>query len=422
MDAFVLRGGAKLQGTIPVSGSKNAALPVLTAAILFDDEIVVDDVPDLRDIDTLLRVLAVLGVSARRDGARLHLDGRGLSAYEAPYDLVRKMRASVYVLGPLLARLGRAKVSLPGGCAWGPRPVDLHVMAMRKLGATVEVDHGYLVAEAPPGGLRGATIAFPISSVGATVNAILAAVRAKGRTRIENAAQEPDVVALADYLVACGADIRGQGTRLVTIEGVERFKPVPQSVIPDRIEAATFLAAAAITGGDLTIENCIPEHLESVIEAIRAAGSEVDVGERSLRCRGHVPPHGFHVVTAPYPGFPTDMQAQMMALAAVGKGVSVITDTVYTDRFTHVPELLRLGADVRLEGNTAVVHPVEKLSGASVMASDLRASAALILAGLVAQGTTKVGRVYHIDRGYERIEEKLRAVGASVERVREEGP
>ena len=422
MDAFLLRGGAKLRGTIPVSGSKNAALPVLTAAILFDHEIVVDDVPDLRDIDTLLRVLAVLGVTARREGRTLHIDGRGLSSYEAPYDLVRKMRASVYVLGPLLARMGRAKVSLPGGCAWGPRPVDLHVMAMRKLGAQVEVEHGYLVAEAPSGGLRGATIQFPISSVGATVNAILAAVCAKGRTRLENAAQEPDVVALADYLVACGADIRGQGTRLVTIEGVERFKPVRHAVIPDRIEAATFLAAAAITGGDLTIENCIPGHLEAVIESIRSTGSEVDVGERSLRCRGHVPPHGFHVVTAPYPGFPTDMQAQMIALAAIGKGVSVITDTIYTDRFTHVPELMRLGADVRLEGNTAVVHPVEKLSGANVMASDLRASAALILAGLVAEGTTKVGRVYHIDRGYERIEEKLRAVGASVERIREEGP
>lgn len=422
MDAFVLTGGARLSGTVPISGSKNAALPVMTAAILFDHETAVDNVPDLRDIDTLLKVLAVLGVTARRDGARLWLDGSGLSSHEAPYELVRRMRASVYVLGPLLARLGRAKVSLPGGCAWGPRPVDLHVMAMRQLGATVEIEHGYLVAEAPKGGLQGGTITFPISSVGATCNALLAAVLAKGRTRLENAAQEPEVVALADYLVACGADIRGQGTRLVTIEGVERFAPVPRPVIPDRIEAATFLAAAAITGGDLTLTGAQPDHLAAVLEVLRAMGVGIDADGDRLVVRGDGPPRGTHVVTAPYPGFPTDMQAQMMALASVGSGVSVITDTIYPDRFTHVPELVRLGADIRLDGNTAVVHPVGSLSGAAVMASDLRASAALILAGLVAKGSTRISRVYHIDRGYERIEEKLRAVGASVERVREEGP
>jgi UDP-N-acetylglucosamine 1-carboxyvinyltransferase len=422
VDAFVLKGGGPLRGTIPIGGSKNAALPVLTAAVLFDGEAAVDNVPELRDIDTLLKVLAVLGVSARRVGRRLHLDGSGLSSCEAPYELVRRMRASVYVLGPLLARMGRARVSLPGGCAWGPRPVDLHVMAMRQLGATVEIEHGYLVAQAPPGGLRGATIGFPISSVGATCNAMLAAVAAKGRTRLENAAQEPEVVALADYLVACGADIRGQGTRLVTIEGVERFAPVAQPVIPDRIEAATFLAAALITRGDLTLSGCRADHLGAVIETMRAMGAHVEVDGTGIRCRGGEAPRGIHVVTAPYPGFPTDMQAQMMALAAIGDGVSVITDTIYPDRFTHVPELVRLGADIRLDGNTAVVHPVAELSGAHVMASDLRASAALILAGLVARGTTRVSRVYHIDRGYERIEEKLRAVGADVERVREEGP
>ncbi len=422
MDAFVLTGGARLSGTVPVSGSKNAALPVMTAAILFDRETAVDNVPDLRDIETLLKVLGVLGVTARREGARLWLDGSGLSSHEAPYELVRRMRASVYVLGPLLARLGRAKVSLPGGCAWGPRPVDLHVMAMRQLGATVEIEHGYLVAEAPKGGLRGGTITFPISSVGATCNALLAAVLAKGRTRLENAAQEPEVVALADYLVACGADIRGQGTRLVTIEGVEGFAPVPRPVIPDRIEAATFLAAAAITGGELTLTGTQPDHLAAVLEILRGMGVGIDAGGDRLVVRGDGPPRGTHVVTAPYPGFPTDMQAQMMALASVGSGVSVITDTIYPDRFTHVPELVRLGADIRLDGNTAVVHPVGSLSGAAVMASDLRASAALILAGLVAQGTTRISRVYHIDRGYERIEEKLRAVGANVERVREEGP
>ncbi len=422
MDAFVLKGGAKLRGRVEIGGAKNAALPVLTAAILFEQKVAVDNVPDLKDIDTLCRVLAVLGVKSRREGQRLHLDGSGLSSFEAPYDLVRKMRASVYVLGPLLARLGRAKVSLPGGCAWGPRPVDLHVMAMEKLGATVRTEHGYLVAEAPTGGLRGATIHFPVSSVGATCNAILAAARAKGRTRLENAAQEPEVVALADYLAACGADIRGQGTRLITIEGVERFTPVAQSVIPDRIEAATFLAAAAITGGELELVGCKAEHLGSVIDAFKSAGSEISIDGDVVRCKGAVPPRGMHVVTAPYPGFPTDMQAQMMALATIGASVSVITDTIYPDRFTHVPELARLGADIRLEKNTAVIHPVAKLSGASVMASDLRASAALILAGLVAEGTTKVSRVYHIDRGYERIEKKLCAVGAAVERVRDEGP
>ena len=422
MDAFVVTGGARLAGTVPIGGSKNAALPVMTAAILFDREVAIDNVPDLRDIETLLKVLAVLGVTARRDGTRLYLDGSGLSSHEAPYDLVRKMRASVYVLGPLLARLGRAKVSLPGGCAWGPRPVDLHVMAMRQLGAQVEIEHGYLVAEAPKGGLVGGTISFPISSVGATCNALLAAVLAKGRTRMENAAQEPEVVALADYLVACGADIRGQGSRLVTVEGVEKFTPTPQPVIPDRIEAATFLAAAAITGGELTLTGVQPDHLASVLDVMRGMGVAIDVQGDRIVCRGDGPPRGTHVVTAPYPGFPTDMQAQMMALASVGSGVSVITDTIYPDRFTHVPELLRLGADIRLDGNTAVVHPVPALSGAAVMASDLRASAALILAGLVAKGTTRISRVYHIDRGYERIEEKLRAVGAHVERVREDGP
>jgi len=422
VDAFLLTGGRPLRGTVAISGSKNAALPVLTAAILFDREVAVDNVPELRDIDTLLRVLDVLGVRARREGGRMWLDGASLSSFEAPYDLVRRMRASVYVLGPLLARLGRAKVSLPGGCAWGPRPVDLHVLAMEKLGAKVEIDHGYLVAEAPAGGLRGATIRFPISSVGATCNAMLAAVLAKGRTRIENAAEEPEVVALADYLVACGADIRGQGTRLVTIEGVARFAPTAQAVIPDRIEAGTFLAAAAITGGDLTLTGCRIDHLDSVLETLRRMGVDVETAGDTIRARGRVPPRGVHVVTAPYPGFPTDMQAQIMALASIGDGVSVITDTIYPDRFTHVPELMRLGADIRLEGNSAVVHPVPRLSGANVMASDLRASAALILAGLVAHGTTKIGRVYHIDRGYERIEEKLRAVGADVRRVSEEGP
>jgi UDP-N-acetylglucosamine 1-carboxyvinyltransferase len=418
-----VRGGGPLSGEVPISGSKNAALPILTAAIHFDAPLVVDNVPDLRDMSTLLRLLEVLGVQSTRGGHTVTLDASKLESVEAPYDLVRRMRASIYVLGPLLARTGEARVSLPGGCAWGPRPVDLHVFAMEKLGAKVDVEHGYLVARAPEGGLRGAPIQFAISSVGATVNALFACVTAKGTTVIENAASEPEVVALADFFSECGADIAGQGTKTIRVTGVERLRPARARIIPDRIEAGTFLAAAAITGGDLRLTGCRPDHLDSVIEAIRQTGSRIDVESAStLRCRGQVPPRGVHLVTAPYPGFPTDMQAQMMALASIGIGVSVVTDTIYHDRFTHVAELCRLGADIRLDGNTAVIHPAGGLSGANVMATDLRASAALIIAGLVAEGETKVSRVYHIDRGYEAIEKKLRAVGADIERIQEEGP
>jgi len=419
VDAIRLRGNGPLRGEVRISGSKNTALPILTSAILFDEELVVDNVPELRDIDTLLDLLRGLGVTASREGQSIRLNAAGLRSCEAPYELVRQMRASIYVLGPLLARAGRARVSLPGGCAWGPRPVDLHVMAMEQLGATIEVEHGYLVASVPPLGMTGDTVRFPISSVGATCNALLAATTAEGVTTLENAAEEPEVVALADFLAACGARIEGQGTRVIRIEGVEKLHPARTAVIPDRIEAGTFLAAAAITGGDLTLRGACAGHLESVIEALRKGGSEIDVEGGVLRCRGDGPPVGMHVVTAPYPGFPTDMQAQMMALASTGEGVSVITDTIYPDRFTHVAELARLGADIRLDGNTAVIHPSGGLSGAHVMATDLRASAALILAGLVADGETVVSRVYHIDRGYERIEEKLRAVGADIERFQE---
>ncbi len=422
IDAILVKGNGPLSGEIPVSGSKNAALPILTAAILFREPVVVDNVPELRDIQTLLNLLATLGVGATREGGRLILDGSKLSSHEAPYELVRKMRASIYVLGPLLARLGKARVSLPGGCAWGPRPVDLHIFAMEQLGAQISVDHGYVVAQAPPGGLRGATIQFGISSVGATCNALLAAVLAKGTTTLENAAIEPEVDSLAEFLAASGAKIEGIGTRVVTIEGVKELKAAPFAVIPDRIEAGTFLAAAAITGGDLKVTGCRPDHLDAVLRTLREAGCTIETGADFVRCRGALPPHGFRATTAPYPGFPTDMQAQMMALAAVGDGISVITDTIYSDRFTHVAELMRLGADIKLEGNVAVVLGAKRLSGAHVMASDLRASAALIVAGLVAEGTTHVSRVYHIDRGYERIEEKLRAVGADIRRIQEEGP
>ncbi|NNE44888.1 MAG: UDP-N-acetylglucosamine 1-carboxyvinyltransferase [Gemmatimonadetes bacterium] len=422
MDAIVVRGAGPLQGEVPISGSKNAALPILTAAILFDGPLEITNVPELRDITTLVNLLETLGVKAERGEARVVLDAAEITSVEAPYDLVRKMRASIYVLGPLLARCGEARVSLPGGCAWGPRPVDLHVHAMECLGATIDVDHGYLVARAPKGGLKGATIRFPISSVGATCNALFACVTADGTSVLENAAAEPEVVALADFLVDCGARITGQGTTTMTIEGVDRLTPAPHRILPDRIEAGTYLVAAAITGGDLTLTHCRPDHLDSVIEVMRTSGSTIETTADTIRCRGEIPPRGMHVITAPYPGFPTDMQAQMMALASIGIGVSVVTDNIYHDRFTHVPELNRLGADIRLDGNTAVIHPAGGLSGASVMATDLRASAALILAGLVAEGETTVTRVYHIDRGYEAIVRKLRTVGADVERIRVDGP
>jgi UDP-N-acetylglucosamine 1-carboxyvinyltransferase len=304
----------------------------------------------------------------------------------------------------------------------GPAPGGSAHHGDGQLGAKVEVEHGYVVAEAPAGGLRGGPIRFQISSVGATCNAMLAAVRANGVTTIENAAIEPEVDSLAEFLAACGAPIRGIGTRVLEIEGTKSLTPAPFAVIPDRIEAGTFLAAGAITGGDVKVTGCRPDHLTSMLDAFREAGCTVETGPDWVRLQGSVPPRGIHLTTAPYPGFPTDMQAQMMALASIGDGVSVITDTIYADRFTHVAELARLGADIKLEGNVAVVRGSTKLSGANVMASDLRASAALIVAGLVAQGTTHVSRVYHIDRGYERIEEKLRAVGADIERIQEEGP
>ncbi|MDP6529612.1 MAG: UDP-N-acetylglucosamine 1-carboxyvinyltransferase [Gemmatimonadota bacterium] len=419
MDAMVVQGNGPLRGRVSVSGSKNAALPVLAASLLFDKPSVVDRVPDLRDIDTLRSVLTTLGAHSSHENGTVTMDASHLTSCEAPYELVRTMRASVYVLGPLLARMGRARVSLPGGCAWGPRPVDLHVQAMQKLGAKVEIEHGYIVAEAPSGGLRGAEIHFPISSVGATCNALLAAVLANGQTVLGNAAAEPEVVALADYLVACGAKISGAGTKTITVDGVSQMTPTRWAVIPDRIEAGTFLAAAAITGGDITLDECRADHMDAVLEKLREMGAAVEVDATTVRCHAPDALGGVHVLTAVYPGFPTDMQAQMIALACMGCETSVISDTIYTDRFTHVPELRRLGADIRLDGNTAVVHPADMLQGAHVMATDLRASAALIIAGLVAKGKTTIHRVYHLDRGYERIEEKLRAVGADIHRISE---
>ncbi len=417
MDEIWVQGGRPLSGSVAVGGSKNATLPVLAATLLAPGVYRFTNVPDLKDVATMLQMLARFGIESRRVGPHeLSVDSRNSRNAEAPYELVKTMRASIYVLGPLLARYGEARVSLPGGCAWGPRPVDLHIRGMQQLGAQVEIEHGYIVARADS--LRGGTIAFDISSVGATGNILMAAVTAPGKTVIENAACEPEIEALGDFLVSMGAEIEGLGSPRVVVTGVDSLEPADAEMIPDRIEAGTLLVAAAITGGDVETTVVNPAQLGSVVGKLEAIGASVEISDRSIRLRAPERPEPISVTTAPYPGFPTDMQAQFMALLSIADGSSSIVDTIYHDRFTHVAELQRLGADIRVEGNTAHVHGVESLSGAPVMATDLRASAALILAGLVAGGETRVSRVYHLDRGYERLEEKLKALGASIRRVR----
>ena len=417
MDEVWIEGGRKLKGVVPVSGSKNATLPILTATLLAPGIYRFSNVPALRDVSTMLDLLSRFGVrSKREDGHALFVDTTNAHNAEAPYELVKTMRASIYVLGPLLARFGEARVSLPGGCAWGPRPVDLHIKGMQDLGAEVEIEHGYIVARCDK--LTGAYLNFEISSVGATGNLLMAAATAEGETVIDNAACEPEIEALAEFLASMGVGIQGIGTSRLTVAGTSRPHPADAAMIPDRIEAGTFLAAAAITGGDIEATCVTPRHLDAVTGKLEEAGAEVTVGERSIRVRAPERLNPLRVTTAPFPGFPTDMQAQFMALLSVARGTSSITDTIYADRFTHVAELQRLGADIRVEGNTASIQGVPHLSGAPVMATDLRASAALILAGLVAGGETRVSRIYHLDRGYERIEEKLQGLGAAIRRVR----
>jgi UDP-N-acetylglucosamine 1-carboxyvinyltransferase len=417
MDEIRVLGGTRLQGSVAVGGSKNATLPVLAATLLAPGEYRFTNVPDLKDVATMLDMLSRFGVVSRRTAPhQITVDTREARNAEAPYELVKTMRASIYVLGPLLARWGQARVSLPGGCAWGPRPVDLHIKGMEQLGAEVEIDHGYIMAKST--GLRGSTISFDVSSVGATGNLLMAAATAAGKTIIDNAACEPEITALADFLVSMGAEIEGVGSPRLVVKGVHELRPADAAMIPDRIEAGTLLVAAAITGGDVETTGVDPSHISSVLSKLEAVGSSVEVSENSVRLRAPERPEPISVTTRPYPGFPTDMQAQFMALLSVASGSSTIVDTIYTDRFTHVGELNRLGADIRLDGNTAHVHGVESLSGAPVMATDLRASAALILAGLVGSGETRVSRVYHLDRGYERLEEKLRHLGASIRRVK----
>ena len=420
MDKIVIVGGKPLHGTLPVYGAKNAVLPIMAATLLASGRYEVDAVPDLRDVRTMAHLLRIIGAQVVQKDHKLWIDTQHCSFLEAPYELVKTMRASIYVLGPLLARFGQARVSLPGGCAWGPRPVDFHIKGMQKLGADVELDRGYIVAKAKR--LRGATITLDIPSVGATGNILMAATLAEGRTVIENAAREPEITALAEFLVQMGAKIEGLGTDRLVVEGVEELHPTDFQVIPDRIEAGTFLVAGAITGGDVTVTNVVPEHLRAVLTKLEDAGVELSEGDDWIRVRAPKRVKPVDVTTAVYPGFPTDMQAQWMALMSVADGSSVITDTIFLDRFTHVAELQRLGARIRMEGNSAHVTGVEKLQGAPVMSTDLRASACLILAGLAAEGRTDVSRVYHIDRGYERIEERLKLVGAEIWREEEPWP
>jgi UDP-N-acetylglucosamine 1-carboxyvinyltransferase len=415
MDKLRITGGRPLRGAVPISGAKNAALPVMAATLLVPGVHRLRNVPRLRDTRTFARVLELLGAKVAFDGNLCTIDSTGVNSVEAPYELVKTMRASIYVLAPLLARFGEARVSLPGGCAWGPRPVNLHLSGLQAMGAALDIEHGYIVGRNVR--LKGATFAFDVVSVGATAQLMMAAVLADGTTVLENVAIEPDITALGEVLVACGARIEGLGTRQLSIRGVRSLQPIDATIIPDRIEAATFAAAAAMTGGHLKIEGVVPAHFDAVLLKLEESGSTVARAADSVTVTGPARPKAVNVVTQPFPGFPTDMQAQMIAVSAIGVGTSVIEDTVYLDRFTHVPELARMGASIELRGNVAVVKGVEGLSGAPVMATDLRASASLVLAGLVAQGETVIDRIYHLDRGYEALETKLAALGARIQRV-----
>jgi UDP-N-acetylglucosamine 1-carboxyvinyltransferase len=421
MDSIEIRGGRPLKGVVIVSGSKNASLPLLAATLLAEGTHRLGNVPDLADVATTGRLLRHMGCDFERgaapDAHTLQIVvGRDVRP-EAPYELVKTMRASVLVLGPLVARLGKARVSLPGGCAIGARPIDQHLKGLAALGAEIRLEHGYVEATAPKG-LRGGEVVFDITTVTGTENLLMAAALARGRTVLKNAAREPEVVELAQALEAMGARIEGAGTDIVQVEGVDALRPLEHEVGPDRIEAGTLVAAAAITGGDVLVKRCRLEHLESVASKLRETGVRLEAAPEGVHVKGPPEPSSADLRTAPYPGFPTDMQAQMMALLTVATGSSVIQETVFENRFMHVLELGRMGADIRVDGHTAVVKGVRGLSGAPVMATDLRASASLVIAGLRAEGTTLVQRVYHLDRGYERLEAKLAALGADIRRIR----
>lgn len=424
MDQIHIVGGRPLKGRLPVSGAKNAALTLIPAALLTDEQLTLRNLPRLADVDTFGHLLNQLGASTQIQGSRpdefgrvMTISANRMTSTTAPYDIVRKMRASILVLGPLLAREGEATVSLPGGCAIGNRPIDLHLKALEALGAEIELTSGYVRAVAPPGGLKGGHIIFPLVSVGATENILMASVLAQGETVIENAAREPEIVDLANCLVAMGARISGIGTERLVVQGVSRLHGATYAVMPDRIEAGSYACAAAITGGELLLAGASRDLLGSTLPVLEAAGVVFEDVPGGLQVRRSGTLHAVTAQTAPWPGFATDMQAQLMALATVADGASVLTETIFENRYMHVPELARMGADITVRGTSAIVRGVESLTGAPVMATDLRASMSLVIAGLAAKGETIVRRVYHLDRGYERLEEKLQAVGAEITRV-----
>ena len=423
MDRIIIRGGRPLEGRLPISGAKNSALTLLPCALLTDEPLTLRNLPRLADVDSFGHLLNQLGVSTTIEGTKPEDFGRvmtmratNLTATMAPYDIVRKMRASILVLGPILARAGEATVSLPGGCAIGNRPIDLHLKALEALGARLEISAGYVRAIAPGGRLSGGRVVFPIVSVGATENAVMAAVTATGRTVIENAAREPEIVDLCRCLIAMGSRIDGVGTETLTIDGVKELHGATYAVMPDRIEAGSYACAVGITGGSLELVGARADEMQATIDALRRAGIEVEETRDGLKVTASGSLKPLELETAPYPGFATDMQAQFMAMLTRAPGESVLTETIFENRYMHVPELARMGADIQTNGRTAIVHGVPELTGAPVMATDLRASMSLIIAGLAAKGETEVRRVYHLDRGYERLEEKLSAVGANIER------
>ncbi|OJX30408.1 MAG: UDP-N-acetylglucosamine 1-carboxyvinyltransferase [Burkholderiales bacterium 68-12] len=423
MDKLLIRGGRPLQGEAVISGAKNAALPELCAALLTADPVELRNVPRLQDVSTMLKLIRNMGVSAERtEHGSVHIDASGLSTPEAPYELVKTMRASVLALGPLLARFGEATVSLPGGCAIGSRPVDQHIKGLQAMGAEIVVEHGYIIARLPQGRtrLQGARITTDMVTVTGTENLLMAATLAEGETVLENAAQEPEVTDLAEMLIAMGAQIEGHGTSRIRIQGVERLRGCTHTVVADRIEAGTFLCAVAATGGEALLHHARADHLDAVIEKLRDAGVQVEAADGGLRVRspGAAQLKAQSFRTTEYPGFPTDMQAQFMALNTVAQGTATVTETIFENRFMHVNELLRLGARIQVDGRVAVSEGAARLSGATVMATDLRASASLVIAGLVADGETVVDRIYHLDRGYDCMEAKLRGLGADIERIR----
>lgn len=418
MEKLIVKGGNRLVGAVKTSGAKNAVLPIIAASILGTTPSHLDEVPMLEDVHTISEVLKCLGLSVECSPEKnvLDIDSTEITSYEAPYELVRTMRASFLVMGPLLARIGKARISMPGGCAIGARPIDIHLKGFEALGVKIEQGHGYIEASAPEG-LKGTSIYFDFPSVGATENIMMAASLAEGTTILENVAEEPEIVDLANYLNKMGAKIRGAGTDTIRIEGVEKLHGADYTIIPDRIEAGTYMIAAAMTGGDIVVENVLPEHQKPLIAKLREAGAVVEEDIDKVRVIGKNPLKAVSIKTLPYPGFPTDMQAQMMAMMVIAEGRSKVTETVFENRFMHVVELNRMGAQISTEGRSAVIDGPSKLTGCDVRATDLRAGAAMILAGLVAEGTTRIGDLHHIDRGYENIVAKLKKLGADIERV-----